>query len=125
MKLLLVNSENIISSVHPDYADKIEMITNKELLSNTLTDYIGKFEEIFMFFNKSNIDFYSLAAFIRLNDKYVHHFTVVIDASDFTEDDNDTLDAVIETLSDHVKCLIADDITDLKKMVMGLISKYL
>lgn len=124
-KLLLVNSRNIIPSVHSDYSDKVEIIDNKELLSKTLTDYLSKFEEIFMFFNKENIDFYSLTAFIRINEVYINQFTVVIDASEFDENDHDTLDSVIENLSDYVKCLIADDKEDLRKMVFGLIAKYL
>lgn len=127
-QLLLINADEILKDSegytylleHPN----VRIIQDKEFVKQSESNVINSDTEVFMFFNKASIDFKSILAFIKANTN-TDDFTVIIDASEFDEEDHDALDSVMETLADYVKLLIADDAKDLRRLVIGLISKYL
>ena len=71
------------------------------------------FFQILFIFNKKNVDFTSVLKFISTVRNYNSEVFVLIDASEFTEEDNERVDEIIETMSDYVTVLITDDKKDM------------
>jgi len=94
----------------------LEEITNDEVkISDVLKT--KEFHKILFIFNKKNVDFSAVLKFISSVKNCSSEVFVLIDASEFTEEDNERVDEIIQTLSDYVTVLITDDQKDMDRFL--------
>lgn len=103
-----------------DYFAKYRNVINPNIQVTELEEGVdihtvldnNTFDKIIFILSKDNVDFKSGIDLIYSNVLY-NDVLVIIDASNFTDEENLKFDSVIEYLSDYVDILISDDQSDI------------
>ena len=89
---------------------------NKEIVD-------GNYENILFVITKTN---FNIELILNIIQAYKHHdnVNILIDACDFTEEENETFDEIVEYLTGDVNVMINDDIDEIREFIKSYAEYY-
>jgi hypothetical protein len=97
--------ENLVFKTTNKYEEVLPLLNNPE------------YGTVLYFMSKVNFDLEAIFQFVQWYQRNNYTLVLVIDASEFSEEDNFILDDVIESISDALPTFIHDDKDELKQFI--------